>query len=66
VIYGERSFSFMADAPIAVGAALPHAQLRRLPGQDHNVAPAALAPVLMEFVASSPNQEPGPSHASSR
>ena len=28
---------------------LPHGQTRTLDGQEHNVAPEALAPVLVEF-----------------
>jgi len=31
---------------------MPHAQLRTLAGQDHNVSPAVLAPVLAEFFTS--------------
>jgi len=30
--------------------AMPYAELRALEGQDHNVSPAALAPVLLEFL----------------
>jgi pimeloyl-ACP methyl ester carboxylesterase len=59
VMHGERSPSFMADAASAVSVALPDARLRLLPGQDHNVDPAALAPVLIEFLASLPVEEPG-------
>jgi pimeloyl-ACP methyl ester carboxylesterase len=33
----------------AVAAALPNARRRTLPGQPHNVAPEAIAPVLVAF-----------------
>jgi hypothetical protein len=32
---------------------LPNATLRALPGQNHNVSPGAIVPVLAEFVAGS-------------
>ena len=35
----------------AIARALPQAQYRTLDGQTHNVAPEAIAPVLIEFFA---------------
>jgi pimeloyl-ACP methyl ester carboxylesterase len=51
VMYGEASFPFMADTARALARAMPRATLRALPGQTHEVAPAALAPVLTDFLA---------------
>jgi pimeloyl-ACP methyl ester carboxylesterase len=49
VIDGGASPSFMQNATQAVAHALPNAQRRTLEGQTHDVAPEALAPVLVEF-----------------
>src|SRR5437660_1225092 len=49
VIDGGASPAFMHNAAQAVAHALPNAQHRTLEGQTHDVAPEALAPVLMEF-----------------
>jgi pimeloyl-ACP methyl ester carboxylesterase len=49
VIYGGASFPFMPDTAQALGKAIPHAQVRILEGQTHNVDSGVLAPVLMEF-----------------
>jgi pimeloyl-ACP methyl ester carboxylesterase len=49
VIDGGASPAFMHNAAQALARALPNAQLRTLGGQTHDVAPEALAPVLMEF-----------------
>jgi pimeloyl-ACP methyl ester carboxylesterase len=49
VITGGNSEPFFpADAKALVGI-LPNAQHRILEGQDHNVSPTALGPVLVEF-----------------
>ncbi len=50
VMYGTASFPFMAETARTLQLAIPHAELRALEGQDHNVSPAALAPVLLEFL----------------
>jgi pimeloyl-ACP methyl ester carboxylesterase len=50
VIYGTASFPFMAQTAKTVQQAIPHAELRVLEGQEHNVSPSALAPVLLEFL----------------
>jgi hypothetical protein len=39
----------MQSAAQAVAPAIPNAQRRTLEGQTHDVAPEALAPVLVEF-----------------
>jgi hypothetical protein len=40
---------WMSHAAQMVADVLPHAQSRTLAGQPHNVDPAAMAPVLVEF-----------------
>jgi hypothetical protein len=40
----------MAETARKLQHAMPHAELRALEGQEHNVSPAALAPVLLEFL----------------
>jgi pimeloyl-ACP methyl ester carboxylesterase len=42
---------WLSQSAQAVAEALPNAQRRTLPGQPHNVAPEAIAPVLAEFFA---------------
>ena len=49
VIDGGASPAFMHNAAQSAAHALPHAQYRTLEGQTHDVAPEALAPVLIEF-----------------
>jgi len=49
VIDGGASPAFMQDAAQAAAHALPNARHRTLEGQTHDVAPEALAPVLVEF-----------------
>ena len=49
VIAGGASPEFMHSAAQAVAHALPHTKLCTLEGQTHDVAPQALAPVLVEF-----------------
>lgn len=36
----------------ALSKAMPHGQLRMLAGQNHNVNPGVLAPVMVDFVRS--------------
>lgn len=48
-IVGGNSEPFFHDGAQALVDDLPNAQRRILEGQDHAVAPAALAPVLIEF-----------------
>jgi len=49
VVYGEASPPFMADTAQTLAKTMPSATLRGLDGQTHDVDPAALAPVLVEF-----------------
>jgi pimeloyl-ACP methyl ester carboxylesterase len=49
VIDGGASPAFMHNAAREVAHALPNAKLCTLEGQTHDVAPQALAPVLVEF-----------------
>lgn len=53
VIGGEKSPGMLRDAVAAVAQALPNAQSRFLPGQDHNVSGPAVVPVLLEFFGTS-------------
>jgi pimeloyl-ACP methyl ester carboxylesterase len=49
VITGDASFPFMRETAEALERAIPGATTRTLEGQTHDVAPAVLAPVLVEF-----------------
>jgi len=46
---GSASFPFMYDTAKALSEAIPHARLRTLEGQRHDVSMEAIAPVLIEF-----------------
>ncbi|RPI93530.1 MAG: alpha/beta hydrolase [Chloroflexi bacterium] len=46
---GAGEWSFMHNTAIALAKAIPNAQHCSLEGQTHEVAPEALAPVLIEF-----------------
>jgi pimeloyl-ACP methyl ester carboxylesterase len=50
VLAGGRSPQWLRDGARAVAASVPGARYEELPGQTHNVKPAALAPVLRAFV----------------
>jgi pimeloyl-ACP methyl ester carboxylesterase len=52
VMDGGESPSFMHHGAERLSKILPHAQHRRLAGQDHGAAPAVLNPVLIEFFGS--------------
>jgi pimeloyl-ACP methyl ester carboxylesterase len=52
VISGDKSMPVLREAAQRLSEVIPRARLRTLPGQTHNVAAAALAPVLKEFFAS--------------
>ncbi|MGH8873110.1 MAG: alpha/beta fold hydrolase [Acidimicrobiia bacterium] len=52
VIDGEASFPFLHETADALAALIPNAQRRTLAGQEHNVDPADLAPVITEFLRS--------------
>jgi pimeloyl-ACP methyl ester carboxylesterase len=50
VIAGGDSPAWMQSAAAKVAEALPSGEVRTLPGQTHEFDPAALAPVMLEFV----------------
>jgi pimeloyl-ACP methyl ester carboxylesterase len=49
VVYGGESPAFLGNAAKALAKALPDGHVRALDGQTHDIVPAALAPVLLEF-----------------
>jgi pimeloyl-ACP methyl ester carboxylesterase len=49
VMSGGASYPFMYDTARALSQAIPHAELRVLQDQTHNVDPDVLVPVLAEF-----------------
>jgi pimeloyl-ACP methyl ester carboxylesterase len=49
VLAGGASFPFIIETAQALARALPNAQQRMLEGQEHNVAPEAIVPALVEF-----------------
>ncbi len=49
VMAGGTSFPFMRKTAETLRSIMPHARMRILEGQTHEVSPAALAPVLREF-----------------
>ncbi|MEP6986857.1 MAG: alpha/beta hydrolase, partial [Chloroflexota bacterium] len=49
---GSDSYPFMHTAAVALSKLMPHSEQRTLQGQTHEVAPEALAPVLIEFFSS--------------
>jgi pimeloyl-ACP methyl ester carboxylesterase len=49
VIAGGASFPFMRETAKALAEVIPDAQHRTLNGQEHNVDPAVLAPLLEGF-----------------
>jgi pimeloyl-ACP methyl ester carboxylesterase len=52
VMNGGASYPFMYDTALTLSKVMPHAELRTLEGQTHEVSPQVLAPVLEEFFAS--------------
>jgi pimeloyl-ACP methyl ester carboxylesterase len=51
VIGGGKSDAWMQNAQRAIAANLPNATHRTLAGQNHMVAPTAIAPLIEEFLA---------------
>jgi pimeloyl-ACP methyl ester carboxylesterase len=49
VIAGESSFPFFLRTIAILSDALPDGEAATLPGQDHNVAPEVIGPVVTEF-----------------
>ncbi len=54
VMDGGAGLPFMHVTAKALAAAMPHGRQRTLAGQTHDLAPEALAPVLIEFFLGSP------------
>jgi pimeloyl-ACP methyl ester carboxylesterase len=52
VMAGDAGLPFMPDAARVLSEAIPHGELQILEGQPHEVDPAVLAPVLVEFFTS--------------
>jgi pimeloyl-ACP methyl ester carboxylesterase len=51
VMYGAAGAPFMGETARTLSQAMPHAQLRAVAGEGHDVNPEVLAPVLTEFFA---------------
>jgi pimeloyl-ACP methyl ester carboxylesterase len=51
VVYGTASPPFMAQTARTLSGTLPHAELRALDRQTHDVDPALLATVLTSFLS---------------
>lgn len=51
VMYGGASYPFMGETARALGQVIPNVRVQVLPGQDHDVSPDAVAPMLAEFAA---------------
>jgi pimeloyl-ACP methyl ester carboxylesterase len=49
VIAGAATWDWLRASARALADALPNGDYRELPGQEHNVAPEALAPVLVQY-----------------
>jgi pimeloyl-ACP methyl ester carboxylesterase len=50
VVAGTKTWPVLLDAAKAIAAVIPHARHETLPGQTHNVAARAIAPVLEAFI----------------
>ena len=55
VMYGGKTDERLRRAAEAVSAAMPNAELRALPGQNHAAAASAVAPALRSFFAGGAN-----------
>jgi pimeloyl-ACP methyl ester carboxylesterase len=49
VAYGSKTYPVLKHASRALAEVLPNATLRELPGQNHNVSPSVIVPVLAAF-----------------
>jgi hypothetical protein len=49
VMYGAKSPDFMGETAKELSKTMPHAQVRSLEGQTHDVKANVLAPVIAEF-----------------
>lgn len=55
-VFGEKTPQALRDGTRFVAKTIPGAELRSIPKQSHNLKPAAIAPLLVEFAA---KHEPG-------
>jgi pimeloyl-ACP methyl ester carboxylesterase len=62
VAYGAKTYPVIKHASKSLADVLPNATLRELPGQNHNVSPNAIVPVLAQFVAGSVGLPVGAAH----
>jgi pimeloyl-ACP methyl ester carboxylesterase len=53
VVYGAKTYPVLKHASKELVGVLPNATLQELPGQNHNVSPSAIVPLLAQFVAGS-------------
>ena len=53
VVYGSKTYPGLKHASRALAEVLPNATLRELPGENHNVSPKAIVPLIADFVAGS-------------
>jgi pimeloyl-ACP methyl ester carboxylesterase len=53
VAYGAKTVPGLKHASRALADVLPNATLLELPGQNHNVSPSAIVPMVADFVAGS-------------
>ncbi len=51
VVNGTKTYPVLKHASKALAEVLPNATVRELPGQNHNVSPSAIVPLLAGFVA---------------
>jgi hypothetical protein len=49
VAYGDQTEAFIVEGDQLLAKVLPNATLEALPGQTHDVAADAIAPVLLRF-----------------
>jgi len=63
VVYGSKTYPVLRHASQALAEVLPNAALRELPGENHNVSPDAIVPLLAQFVAASETLDGAPTPA---
>lgn len=60
MIAGGASWAWMRNTAQTIADILPDGRYRILEGQDHNVAPEAIAPLLEEFFRGQSSQSRNP------
>lgn len=56
LVYGEKTPKALQDGTRFVSQKVPHAELRTLPKQSHNLKAAAIVPTLKEFTSKQPQR----------